>query len=172
MIKCEKRVITKLTFIASGATLTGIFQAAKGIKHTHTNDHVFISTHDCLTTHFPCVKRPNSYRWHNAARRTHEILDQLRVGHEGLRVCVYGVSAVLNLPQGFKVAQQHITEPLGIDAWDLPLLCLFIFQPNRPERDDTRANLYSPQANMAGQQRLRVGGEKSACLCSQISTTC
>lgn len=90
----------------------------------------------------------------NDARHTHQILDQLRVRHEGFRVCVYGVSAVLNLSQCFKVAQQYITEPLGIHTWDLPLLCLFIFKPNRSKRDDTRQNPYSAQANMAQEQEI------------------
>lgn len=81
---------------------------------------------------------------------THQILDQLRVRHEGFGVCVYGVSAVLNLSQGFKVAQQHVAEPLGIHTRDLPLLGLFVFKPDgSKKRDDARPNPYSAQANVA-----------------------
>lgn len=44
-------------------------------------------------------------------------------------MCVDGVSAVLTLSQCFKVAQQYITQPLGIHTRDLPLLGFLIFQP-------------------------------------------
>lgn len=112
-------------------------------------------------------------------RRTHQILDQLRVRNEGLRVCVYGVSAVLNLSQRFKVAQQNIAEPLGIHAWDLPLLCLFILEPNRSKRDDTRQKSDSAQADMVKNQRISLRVKKKCtfmvenyvlrCLCEQPS---
>lgn len=105
---------------------------------THTHLVMCSYRRTAAATHFPCGKHPSSSSGHTG--HTHEILDQLRVGHERLRVGVDGVSAVLDLPQGFKVAQQHITEPLSVHTWDLPLLCLFIFKPNRSERDEARQN--------------------------------
>lgn len=133
--------------------MTGIFQAATGIKHTHTHLVMYcIHIYTQLTTFIYTFSLHEAFKQLIVAhdtRHTHQILDQLRVRHEGLRVCVYGVSAVLNLSQYFKVAQQYVTEPLGIHTWDLPLLCLFIFKPNRSRRDETRQNPYSAQANMA-----------------------
>lgn len=60
---------------------------------------------------------------------TKQVLDQLWVRHQWFRMCVDGVSAVLDLSQCFKVAQQYITQPLGIHTRDLPLLGLLIFKP-------------------------------------------
>lgn len=143
--------------------MTGIFQAATGIKHTHTIGHLYISAHSCLTTSNCTFSLHEAFKQlivANDTRHTHQILDQLRVRNEGLRVCVYGVSAVLNLSQCFKVAQQNIAEPLGIHAWDLPLLCLFILEPNRSKRDDTRQKSYSAQADMVKNQRISLRVKK------------
>lgn len=68
-----------------------------------------------------------------SAVHTQQVLDQLWVRHKWFRVCVDGVSAVLNLSQCFEIAQQYITQPLGIHTWDLPLLSLLIFKPNGSE---------------------------------------
>lgn len=75
-----------------------------------------------------------------SAVRTQQVLDQLWVRHQWFRVCIDGVSAVMNLPQCFKVAQQYITQPLGIHTWDFPLLGLLIFKPTRPK--ERAARLY------------------------------
>lgn len=64
---------------------------------------------------------------------TQQVLDQLWVRHQWFRVCVDGVSAVLDLSQCFKVAQQYITQPLGVHTGDLPLLGLLIFHPTGSE---------------------------------------
>lgn len=72
------------------------------------------------------------------ALHTQKVLDQLWVRHQWFRVCVDGVSAVLNLSECFKVAQQYITQPLGIHTWDLPLLGLLIFKPTGSEERSAR----------------------------------
>ena len=69
---------------------------------------------------------------------TQQVLDQLCVGHQGLGVCVHAVSAVLDLPQGFKVAKQDVTQPLRVHTRDLPLLSLLIFQPTGSEERSAR----------------------------------
>lgn len=66
-----------------------------------------------------------------SAIHTQQVLDQLWVRHKWFRVCVDGVSAVLNLSQGFKITQHYIAQPLGVHTGDLPLLGLLIFKPNR-----------------------------------------
>lgn len=43
-------------------------------------------------------------------------------------MCVNGVSAVLNLSQRFKVSQENVAQPLGVNARDLPLLGLLVLQ--------------------------------------------
>lgn len=58
-----------------------------------------------------------------------QVLDQLWVRNQWFSMCVDGVSAVVNLSQCFKIAQQYITQPLGINTWNLPLLGLLIFKP-------------------------------------------
>lgn len=50
------------------------------------------------------------------------------VGDEWFLQVEVGVSAVLDLPESLKVPQEDVTEPLGVDAGDPPLLGLLIFQ--------------------------------------------
>jgi len=69
--------------------------------------------------------------------RTQQALHQLRVGRQRLGVAVDGEAAVLDLPQGLEVAQQHVTQPLGVDTRDLPLLGLLVFQPAGSEESST-----------------------------------
>lgn len=68
---------------------------------------------------------------------TQQIVDQLGVGRQRFRVREDRVSAVLNLSQRVKVPQQDVTQPLGVDAGDLPLLGLLVLQPHRPEETRT-----------------------------------
>ena len=55
------------------------------------------------------------------------------VGDEWFLQVEVGVSAVLDLPESLKVPQEDVTEPLGIDAGDPPLLGLLILQTTGPE---------------------------------------
>lgn len=55
------------------------------------------------------------------------------VGDEWFLQVEVGVSAVLDLPEDFKVPQENVTEPLGVDAGDPPLLGLLIFQTTGAE---------------------------------------
>lgn len=73
-----------------------------------------------------------------SAVHTQEVLDQLWVGHQWFRLCKDGVSAVLSLSQCFKIAQQYMTQPLGIHTWDLPLFSLLIFKAIRSEERSSR----------------------------------
>lgn len=68
---------------------------------------------------------------------TQQIVDQLGVGRQRFRVREDRVSAVLNLSQRVKVPQQDVTQPLRVDAGDLPLLGLLVLQPHRPEETRT-----------------------------------
>lgn len=70
---------------------------------------------------------------------TQEVLDQLWVRHKWFRVCVYGISTVLNLSQCFKIAHQDIAQPLSIYTWNLPLFGFFIFKPNWSEKRQQHA---------------------------------
>ena len=50
------------------------------------------------------------------------------VRHQWFSMVIVGVATVLDLPESIKVAQQDVTEPLGVDTGDLPLLGFLILQ--------------------------------------------
>ena len=65
-------------------------------------------------------------------QRTEEVVGQVLVGHQWFLQVVVGVSNVLDLAEGLKVAQQDVAEPLGVHTGDPPLLGLLILQTTGP----------------------------------------
>lgn len=114
----------------------GALQAAEE-KHTRYVNMMLVK---CLNiTHLPLTQTHIQYMFNHVKTilycvcvcvlHTQQVLDQLWVGHQWFRVSIDTVSAVLDLSQCFKVAQQYITQPLSIHTWDLPLLGLLILEP-------------------------------------------
>lgn len=65
-------------------------------------------------------------------------MHQQLVGHQWFSVVVVRVPTVLDLPESVKVPQQDVTEPLGIDTGDLPLLGLLKLQSTEDFADEDR----------------------------------
>lgn len=65
----------------------------------------------------------------------------MQVGCKGLLQVELGVPAVLHLPQCLEVAQQDVTQPLGVDTGDAPLLRSLVLGPARPEDKDRTARV-------------------------------
>lgn len=138
------------------ATATKWSQRSHSVKHAASVEYQY-----GMMRKTACAMLKSSFY---LAVPTQQIVDQLGVGRQRFRVCEDRVSAVLNLSQCIKVPQQDVTQPLGIDTGDLPLLGLLVLQPHRPEQThkDHMTTLHPVDA-LGREDGLQGGGRATVC---------